>query len=148
MSRLSYRSCLTISSAILFVAALVAYRPGFGADRTTGALLGSLAGFWLLYIVGTVVLAIGFAVLMILRGDSPARVGLKDERDRVTERRAYAVGFWVLFLGTFASVFAASSGGTHLLATVMIFQVTAIGGILLVGLWDELSLMRLAGKAG
>ena len=147
MTRLSYRFVLTFGSAALFAGCLLAFRPGFGAERATEDMLGGLAGFWLTYIIGTVVLATVFAVASVLLGTPAKRIGLKDERDHQTERWAYAAGFWVLFLGSFSAVLAVGSSDNQMLATVILSQVVAIGLILAIGVWDELRMLSLAWRA-
>ena len=147
MPRSSFRMLLTLSSTALFLYALFAYRPGFGAGRGVEALLGGVASFWLVYLIGTIVLAIVYALVSLGRGVPADRIGLKDERDRVVERRAYAVGFWVLFLGSFAAILAVGSDHNQMLVTVILTQVGAIGAILLVGLVDELRMLALSRNA-
>ena len=136
------RSILTFGSAALFVGCLLAYRPGLG-EASVGEALGSLAGFWIVFIVGSILLAIAYAVWNLLAGVPSDAIGLKDERDRKLERRAYGVGFWILFIGSFAAIFATGSDGNQALQTVIVAQVAAIGGILLVALVDELRLIAM-----
>lgn len=147
MRRLPPRLFLTAMTAFIFLGLLIAIRPGFPGSTETPALIATASVFWIFFIIGTTITAIVYAILSLLMGVPQERIGMKDERDIATGNKAYAVGFWILFLGSFVTILSVGSDHNQMLVAAILTQVLAIGAILLIGLIDELRMARLAWKA-
>lgn len=138
MRTLPPRLFLTAATAVMFLIVLLKTRPGFPGSSDTGALIGSAVSFWITFIIGVTIVAILYAIFARLLGTPTNQIGLKDERDNALENKAYAAGFWILFMGGFITIMSLGSEHNQMLVSAILTQVVAIGAILLIGLIDEL----------
>ena len=138
MRTLPPRLFLTAATAVMFIVVLLKTRPGFPGSSDTAALIGSAVGFWISFIIGVTIVAILYAIFARLIGIPANRIGHKDERDNALENRAYATGFWILFMGGFITILSLGSEHNQMLVSAILTQVVAIGAIIAIGLIDEL----------
>ena len=138
MRTLPPRLFLTAATAVMFLIVLLKTRPGFPGSNDVGALIGSAVSFWITFIIGVTIVAIVYAVFAKLIGVPEGQIGLKDERDNALENKAYAAGFWILFMGGFITIMSVGSEHNQMLVSAILTQVAAIGAIIAIGLADEL----------
>lgn len=139
------RDYLYIGSTVLFIVAVAIFAPSLYAAKSVGAALSPWIGFWIVYIISVMILAIVWAVISILRGTRPNLLGLKDERDKGIEAKAVMAAFFVLFGLSFPGLVLLSSGHSLLAFKILAGSgILAVGVLTIVATWDAVQTLRLS----
>lgn len=133
------RNILFLGTAVMYLAGFVLFVPQMLTANSVALASGATLGFWLVYLLGTLVIVALWLIVAAIKKENFKHLGLKDERDRKVERIALLAGFSLLFGASFSGLTFMALG--QMLTAFKIFSGSAIaaaGALSIVSVYDAI----------